>query len=440
MVMSQGAVRELVSDVLLPQQTQERARLDRIDGWLRWDPEEIELPKHANNEHRALRKLSQAPWLSLVVTTVAQQLVCESVRSTETDDVSPMWGPWQRNRFSSRQRAIHRAALGYGYAYNLILPGDTGAVMRGYSPRDMFAVYQDPAVDEYPMYATWKRGNFIYVVDEVAKYTLLQGERGIEYVEHEIHDVGVPPIVRYSNQIDLEARTPGEVEPYIDVALRINKTGYDRLLTQHFNSWKVRTATNLDRPQSETDAEKQKLLLRQNDILVGEGDTQFGSLPETPLNGFIDSYKSDIETLAAISQTPAHSLTGQMINLSADAITEARNMLDLKAGERKLGFGDSHCQSLRLAAHIEGRERDAQDFSIVMRWADLESRSMSQAADALGKMATMLGIPVEMLWDKIPNVTVEEAKVWMDYKKANPTADEQIASALKSQANNGANG
>lgn len=440
MVMSQSAVRELVSDVLLPSQSEERSRLDRIDGWLRWDPEVVELPNYASQEHKHLRKLSQAPWLSLVVTTVAQQLVCESVRSTEVEDVSAMWGPWQRNRFTSRQRGIHRAALGYGYAYNLILPGDTGAVMRGYSPRDMYAVYQDPAVDEYPMYGVWKRDKFIYVVDEVAKYTLMQGDRGVEYVTHDVHGVGVAPLVRYSNQIDLEGRTPGEVEPHIDVARRINKTAYDRMLTQHFNSWKVRTATNIDKPSDQADAEKAKMLLRQNDILVGEGETQFGTLPETPLSGFIDSHKADIETLAAISQTPAHALTGEMINLSADAITEARNMLDLKAGERKLGFGDSHCQSLRLAAHIEGRERDAQDFSLVMRWADLESRSMSQAADALGKISTMLGVPPEMLWDKIPNVTVEEAKMWMKYKQENPSADDQIAAALRSQANNGADG
>lgn len=435
MVMNQRAVIELVNDFLLPEATAERNRLDRIDGWLRWTPEAIELPKTASTEHKSLRGLAQTPWLSLVVTTVAQQLIVEGVRSTNSDDSSSMWGPWQRNRFASRQRGIHRAALGYGYAYNLVLPGDTGAVMRGYSPRDMYAAYADPTVDEYPMYGTWTRGDLIYVIDEEAKYTLTRGKRGIEYVTHDLHDVGVSPIVRYSNQIDLEGRTPGEAEPYIDVARRINKTSYDRLLTQHFNSWKVRTATNIDKPASQTDADRAEMRLRQNDILIGEGDTKFGTLDETTLGGFIDAHKADIEALAAVSQTPAHALTGQMINLSADAITEARAMLDLKAGERKLGFGDSHCQSLRLAAHIEGRTADAEDFGLSVQWADLESRSMSQAADALGKMATMLGVPMELLWDKIPGVSAEEAKRWIKYRQENPTADDQIAEALRAQAN-----
>lgn len=439
MVMRQSAVLELANDLLIPGHTQERQNLDKIDKWWRWNPEEIVLPNHATAEHRALREVSETPWLSLVVTTLAQQLVAELVRSSQVSEVEQIWGPWQRNRMYSRQRAIHRAALGYGYAYSTVMPGDQGAVIRGKSPRELFAVYADPVVDEYPQYYLEKSGGFTYVVDEDARYTLISKEGKTEYVTHDVHGVGVPPAIRYSNQIDLEGRTPGEVEPFIGSAKRINKTDYDRMLVQHFNSWKIRTATGMEKPGDAAEGERLKLLLRQQDILTGEDGVEFGTLDETPLDGFIKAKESDVESLAAVSQTPAHSLTGKMINLSADAITEARAMLDLKANERKMGFGDSHCQTLRLAAHVEGRERDAQDFTLRMQWADLGSRSMSQAADALGKMATQLGIPVEMLWDRIPGVTTEDVTAWKDYKRDNPSADEQLAAGLFAQAN-GVNG
>lgn len=435
MVMRKSAVVELAKDLLIPNQQMERQNLDKLDKWWRWNPEEITLPHHADLEHRALREISETPWISLIITTIAQQLVCELVRSTEVEDTGALWAPWARNRMHSRQRAIHRAALAYGYSYTTVLPGDSGAVIRGKSPRDLFAVYQDPAVDEYPMYYIEKSGPLYYVVDEEARYTLTERQGRLEYVSHEIHGAGVAPAVRYSNQIDLEGRTPGEVEPYIGAAKRINKTDYDRMLVQHFNSWKIRTATGMEQPGDEAEGQRLKLLLRQSDILTGDEGVQFGTLPETPLDGFISAHESDVESLAAVSQTPAHALTGKMINLSADAITEARAMLDLKANERKIGFGDSHCQTLRLASHIEGRERDAQDFSLTMVWADLESRSMSQAADALGKMATMLGIPVEMLWDRIPGVTQEDAKMWLKFKRENPSADDQLAAGLFAQAN-----
>lgn len=439
MVMSPSAVLALTNDVLLPAQNAERARLDIIDKWWRWNPEEIILPAHADREQKALREVSETPWLSLVVTTIAQQLICELIRSGETNDVEALWKPWQRNRMASRQRAIHRAALGYGYAYSTVMPGDNGAAIRGRSPRDLYAVYQDPAIDEYPQYYLERGNGFLYFVDDEAKHTLLAKDGKVEYVTHEIHDIGVAPAIRYSNQIDLEGRMPGEVEPFIGAAKRINKTDYDRMLVQHYNSWKIRTATGMEKPGDEAEGQRLKLLLRQQDILVGEEGVEFGTLPETPLDGFISAHESDVESLAAVSQTPAHALTGKMINLSADAITEARAMLDLKAGERKIGFGDSHCQTLRLASHVEGRERDAQDFTLRMEWADLQSRSMAQAADALGKMATMLGIPVEMLWDRIPGVTPEDVTVWKQFKLSNPSADDKLADSLIAQSN-GANG
>jgi hypothetical protein len=437
--MTQSAVLALANDILIPGWQAERQKLDEIDQWYRWSPEKVRVPDHANQEEKYLRDLAETPWLNLVVTTVAQQLVGELVRSSEASNVDAVWLPWLRNRMPSRQRAIHRSALAYGYAYTTVMPGDSGAVIRGYSPRDMYAVYADPVEDEYPMYYLRVRGNHRIVVDEEAVYTLGVEDGKLTYISHELHGAGVCPAIRYSNQIDLEGRTPGEIEPFIPIAQRINKTTFDRLLIQHHSSWKIRTATGLEEPTTAEDAAAQKLLLRHSDILTGGEDVKFGTLDETSPEGLIKAGETDVETLAAVSQTPAHALTGKMINLSADAIMEARSMLDLKAGERKVGFGDSHIQTLRLASYIEGRERDANDFTLTMDWADLGSRSMAQAADALGKMATMLGIPPEKLWDRVPGVTPDIAAAWLTYKQENPSAEEQLASALTTQSN-GSNG
>ncbi len=294
-------------------------------------------------------------------------------------------------------------------------------MIRGYSPRDTYALYQDAVEDEYPMYFLRKRGSHWLVYDEEAVYVLGQESTGLTFIEHQVHGAGVAPVVRYSNQIDLEGRTPGEAEPLIPLAKRINKDTFDRMTAQHFNSWKVRTAVGLEDPKTPEEAEQRKLILRQGDILTGGTGVQFGTLDETKPDGLIASEERDIATLAAVSQTPTHSLTGDMINLSADAITEARAMLDMKAGERKVGFGDSHAQTLRLAAHIEGRSEDAADFNVVIDWTDFQSRSMAQAADALGKLATQLGIPQEKLWDRIPGVTPDVAAEWERYKRANRT-------------------
>ncbi|MFF1540486.1 phage portal protein [Microbacterium sp. NPDC058269] len=439
--MKRSDVLELANDVLIPGWQEQRRRLDLIDKWHRWEPDALrdKIPNYATSEHRNLAKISETPFLSLVVTTVAQQLVAEAFRSARSVDTERISEPWLRNRMHSRQRAVYRAALSYGYAYVTAMPGDTGAVLQGRSPRDLYAVYGDVVEDEYPMYYLLAKGSHKYVVDEEAVYILGDDNGRLEFIEVRRHNAGVAPAVRYSNQIDLEGRTPGEVEPYVQVAERINKTTYDRMLVQHFNSWKVRTATGLDMPNDPEERERVKLLLRQGDILTGEDGVTFGTLDETSPDGLIKATDEDVKILAVVTQTPVHALTGDLVNLSADAIAESRAMADLKVNERKVGFGDSNEQVLRLSAHIEGRREDAADFSIRTDWADLQSRSMNQAADALGKMATMLKIPVELLWDRIPTVTPEIAKAWLAYKKANPSAEEQLAAALNEQSN-GVNG
>lgn len=437
MVMSRNAVVELANDLLLPGWQTECQALDVIDKWHRWEPGSLrdKIPSYADKEHKSLAKIAETPFLSLVVTTVAQQLVAEAFRSSRTTDTATITAPWLRNRMFSRQRAIYRAALAYGYSYATVMPGDQGAVIRGRSPRDLYAVYGDLVEDEYPMYYLLRRGDHYLVVDEEAVYTLGMEKGKLLFLDVQVHNAGVAPAIRYSNQIDLEGRTPGEVEPYVQVSERINKTTYDRLLVQHFNSWKVRTATGLDMPTDPQDAERVKMLLRHNDILTGEAGVEFGTLDETNPDGLIKATEEDIKILAVVTQTPVHALTGNLVNLSADAIAEARAAADLKVHERKVGFGDSNEQVLRLAAHIEGRAEDAADFTIRTDWADLQSRSMAQAADALGKMAQMLKVPVELLWDRIPGITPEIAKAWQEYRQANPTADEQLAAALNAQSN-----
>lgn len=433
MVMRKSTVIEMVQDSLIPEKSAVDNELNRIDGWWHTDPEKTSLPPEATREHQELRAISEDRWLALVVTTVAQQLVVEAVRTKNESASERIWTPWQRNRMKSRQKAIHHAAIGYGYSYACVKPGNGGSVIRGRSPREVYAVYADAAVDEYPMHYLDTRNGLVFT-DEEADYYLHQERGRMSVIDIIPHGVGVPPLIRYSNNIDLEGRVPGEVEPYIPTAKRINKTTYDRMLVQHHESWKIRTATGLNEPVTEEDKEKQKMILRQGDILTGGDGVEFGTLDGTEPKGFIDAKRDDIQTLASTSQTPSHALTGDLINLSADAITEARSMLDLKAGERKLAFGDSHAQTLRLAAHIEGRSADAGDFSLDIQWADLESRSMNQAADALGKMAQSLGIPPQLLWDRIPSVTIEEAARWREHAEKNPTDQQMLAAALRAQA------
>lgn len=424
----------LIEELVTLWQT-ERRNLDRIDAWARWDHEAPHQPKHATNEYKELAARSQAPWGDLIVGSVAQTLFVEGYRTPTGEGDLAAWLIWQANGFDARQIAIHRAALTYGLAYATCIPGRglTGASMpkmRGVSPREMIAVYDDVADDEWPVYAlkvAKRRSGW--------KLTLMDDQEFREYtVEHlgdklpepvvQTHGVGVTPVVRYANRFDLEGRSAGEVEPFINVLGRIDQTTFDRLVVQRFASWIVRTIAGMSVAESVgstvgadstlTDAEKAqtvKMRLAVEDMLIAEDpDTKFGHLPASPLDGFIEAHDADLRVLAAVSQSPAHELLGTMANLSAEALAAARASQTAKSDERKHEFGESHEQLLRLASFVAGDPDGAQEFAAEVRWKDTEIRSMAQAADALGKMAQMLHVPVELLWEKIPGWTAQDVE------------------------------
>lgn len=290
----------------------------------------------------------------------------------------------------------------------------------------MIALYEDPANDEWPIVAAKVRrkpdGSYLVDVfdDEKVHHLRVMGlASSPSHDSEEIHDAQVCPVVRYANRFDLEGRAVGEVEPFIPLLGRIDQTVFDRLVVQRFASWIVRTIAGMDLSKT-ADANGVTVTqalqaLKVNDFLTSpDKDTKFGSLPATPLDGFIKSEERDLTDLAAVSQTPAFEALGQMANMSAEALAAAKASQTAKSDEIKHGFGEMHEQLIRLGSHLAGDPDGAADFRSQVRWADTTIRSLAQAADAYGKLAQMLGVPAEVLWPKIPGFTqqdVDEAKV-----------------------------
>lgn len=435
---------ELINDTLGPLFEAERARLAIIDRWYRWDNEDVVLPRQATDEHKKLAALAKTPWAGLIVTNVAQGMRLDGFRDpttpdtgTESDGVTSVsdraWRRWTANGLDGRQSAIYRSTLAYGASYGTAtdgvdpLTGEAMAVMRGVSPRKMLAYYQDPAEDDWPMYALRYDGHGrwrLYDAEAVYRFGVEDGPNGtkrLQFITYDRHSAGVCPVVRFCNMLDLDGRTDGEVEPFIPLFKRIDKTTYDRLLIQHFNSWKVRWATGLAKPDDDDAAALERLRLRHDDILINEStDGAFGTLPETTMDGVIKAGDSDVKTLAATSQTPTHALTGDLINLNADALAAARSELERKTGERKGSVGAGIAKWQRLGAHIEGDTEGAANVLLQPTWQDLSVRSMANAADALGKMATMLEIPVEALWSLVPGIDKTAVEEWRAMAKAAP--------------------
>lgn len=435
MTLTADEATQIVKGRLWPLLRAERERVARIDRWMRWDHDQPHRPRHSTREYKDLSDRAQAPWGYRVVTAATDQLIVDGYRRQRADQDTTAWRWWLENGLPARQGAIHESIVGYGLAYAVVLPGkswlgDAMPVIRGLDPSQMVAVYDDPAWDDWPRYALRaepqmvgdRMGWRLRLYDDVDVHHLVVSSSGdsFSYVKRETHGVGVCPVVRYTSHLDLRGRASGDVEPVIPVLGRIDQTTFDRLVVQRFASWKVRTVAGMSTPEqlsgeSEQDyIERTKLRLKQEDILVADDpDTKFGTLDETPLDGFINAHDADVRALAALSQSPAHELVGQMANLSAEALAAAEASLTRRVKRLQRSIGDGHNRTFMLSARVMNDTEAARDVEATVQWADLESRSLAQEADALGKLAQMLQIPVELLWDKVSILTqtdVERAK------------------------------
>lgn len=456
---------EAVMARLVPEWHKQLAKAESVDSWLRPNSARgFDIPKKASPEHRRLAELARTPWLGLVVTNVAQAMYVDNIvrgpgnnpEDTPGGQDRSLWELWVQNGMASHQISNHRAMVSYGQSFSVttpaVLDGVDTARIRCLSPKRMVVEWLDPATDVYPQYAleatTHKVDNTQWrLYDSHYRYTLVNdrttsGKYRLEGRPFH-HGVGEVPVIRFANMLDLDGNVTGEVTPFIPTAARINKTAYDRLLAQHFNSWKTRTISGLDLPQDDNpdveraETEAFKVRMAQEDILVSEDpETRFGVLDGTSLDTYVTAWRSDIEALAAVSQTPAHALTGQLVNLNAEALAAARAPLTQKVWERQVNAGLGYSRTLRLAASITGLNAQAADPLVRVTWQDMEIRSMSQAVDALGKAATMLDIPKRGLWPRIPGVERSDIELWEDLSAQDREAD-PLTSVLRrhSQAN-----
>jgi hypothetical protein len=404
----------------------EQPRLQRIADYMAGKHASVYVPAGARAEYRWLIERAKVKILPLVVTVVSQNMYVDGYRPKGADDNASPWQVWQANRLDARQHGVHRAALTYGASYVVVMPGKPVPVITPFSPRRLTALYADPVNDEWPIFAiedrvenTAKgRRRVVRVYDDQARYTLVGNVdgSGLKLDENGVmrHDLGVCPVVRFVNTDDLDGDgVIGEVEPLIDAQDQLNMTTFNLLMAQQYAAFRQRWVTGMAPPQDDDGNPIEPFRSRVDGLFVAEdADTKFGEFGQTDLKGYLDSREATIRHMSTLSQVPPYHLLGQMVNLSAEALAAARDGLDRKIDERESLFGEGWEQALRLAGLAAGDRKAWEDTAAQVVWRDTSARSLAQTVDALGKLVTMLGVPPQELWEKIPGVTQTDVERW----------------------------
>lgn len=417
MPLNERQIREAFS-MLQDMRMQESSRLDLIQNSLNDNSRITWLPAGSPAEIQKLARVARVNFLPLIVKSCVQSLFVDGYRSPSGDDL-PVWEIWQQNRMNARQIGVHTSAIKFGASYTTVLPGDVSPVIRGVSPTKMTAAYSEDSED-WPELALEKRRDSWRLYDEEFVYTLSNADssENIRLEELAPHGSDHVPVVRFRDNDDLEVPVLGQVEPYLTLQEQINITTFGLLVAQHYGAFRQRYVLGwlAENEEEKLKASASKLWTFED----GPQDMSVGEFAQTDLSGYINSREATIRHLSTVSQTPAHELLGQVVNLSAEALAVAESSRTRLGAVIRTCFGEGWEQTLDTAASLAGESVDPMSW---IWWRDTEIRSLAQVADALGKMVQMLGIPEQELWELIPNVKLEQVRLWREEAvKAETTA------------------
>lgn len=405
----------------------DRPRLDHIFNYVHEREGLPTVPDDASPEVRRIAAMSFKNVLTLVRDTFAQNLSVVGYRSSTTGDDLPPWGLWQRNRMDARQSEIYRPALTYGCSYVAAFPGEDGPVFRPRSPRQLLAAYSDPQIDEWPEVALemWVetvrdkrfRKGYLYTKDlvypvflgQVLDVTSLPGTLAptLDGDPFE-HGAGVCPVVRYVNGRDAEENIVGEIEPLLTAQRAINNVNFDRLIVSRFGAFPQKVISGWSGSADDVLAASARRVWAFDDEQV-KAQT-FAAAQIEPYNALLNEM---FEHVAMIAQISPSQVTGQIVNVSADALAAAEANQQRKLVSMRESFGESHEQLLRLGSLIAGDSRNAADDEAEVVWRDTEARSFGAVVDGVTKLIAA-GVPIAQVLHLVPGISqrqIQEIKV-----------------------------
>lgn len=412
-----------VIDDLGPKAHEEWKRLQMFEDYYDGKQRPPYQPETATREFKELVHRSYTNLCPLIVRTLVQRLVVDGFRSSATAvENAPQWQWWQANGLDSRQKAVYSEAGKHGYTGVMVLPGEyqhesedrDAPVMRPISPREWWLSFEDYS-DDWPQLALKQTDeNTWHVLDERARYVVeLNRDGAVAITAEDIHDLKVVPIVPFRSEWCLTHYPDGEIEPAMAIQDRLNQTCFDLLVAQTYSAAPQKWAAGLSLPTDEkgnpiTDVRAFAKAL----WMTSEKDAKFGSLPEANLANIVNAIEQALRMYGLMTQTPPHYLLGDLVNLSAEALLAADTSLAKKTQDKQMLYGESWEQVFRLAGVAAGDASAAGDTDAQVWWRETSPRSIAQQVDALGKLATMLNVPVQALWEEVPGMTGGTLQRW----------------------------
>lgn len=417
------------------------ARINLLDKYRDGDhpiPEAVR-EAGAKRAYRKLMSMSRSNWPGLIVDSVEERLEVQGFAfGGDADGVvaDQAWSDWQANSLDADSGLVHDAALTGGRAYAIVWADAQGnpTITPEHGSTTIVEYAAGSRTDRVAALRRWQDGDrwFATLYTPGALYKFQAKEKStfstaaqISWVRRDVagetwplpNPLGVVPVIEIGVNRTLRPSPfgsgHGEFEPAVDHIDRINYAMFSAMAAMTWSGFPLRAVIGDPITRDDTGKPIQPFEVAQDRIVqMTNPDAKLVQLPEASLQNYNAVIEMHIKHLAAITKTPAHYLLGEMVNLSADAIRAGEAGLVSKIRRHHRSIGEGWEEVIRTAQMV--RDPSFVDSSIEVRWADPESRSLAERADAAIKLSTIL--PWQALAERVLGATPIEISKWSEMR------------------------
>jgi hypothetical protein len=436
-------------------------RYDKLESYVLGD---FNLPSGDPRYVKALRELQQKAktnYISLVTSSPVERMQVQGFRfgndpdTPADEDANDIW---QYNNMDLNSEIAHMTAATFSRAYIMVSPPkqnqkypvitveDPRCTIVEHDPADMNVIraglkmWNDDvmgsaiAVVYFPDSIHYFRGNSNDYFKNIDFDTLKQrvlSNGNWEYMGAEPNPLGEVPIVPMNWRPGLHGVSSSEAEEGFTIQDRINAEILNRMIISRAQAYKQRWAKGITLPTDDQGNTKPPFDPGA-DILwaVESEEAQFGEFKEADITQILKAVRDDVGDLAAITKTPPHYLLGEIVNASGDALKAAETGLVSKTKARMKTAGWTWEKVIKLAFGWLGDRTKQNEVLAETIWADPESRSRAELADAILK-ETQMGLPAEMAFERL-GLTPQQIQRAMQLKRQDEMRQAMLMAAQTS--------
>ncbi|MBD0838795.1 phage portal protein [Streptomyces sp. TRM68416] len=386
--------------------------------------------------HGARYKDFSDNWAQVVADSPVERLtVTGFLADGETEADKDLWRVWQVNGLDADSQLGFLGAVTAARCFVLVWgdPDDPDMPVVTFEDASQSVVVYEPGSRRNRRAALkrWQDGNrdfaTLYLKDEVWKFSrpLQQQDKSPQMadVDEELrrwrpremadepnpqpNPMGVVPMVELPNKPMLVEDPISDIGGVVAMQDAINLVWAQLFTASDAASFPQRVVMGAERPTipkmnsageiiGKQPVDLDKFMVDRVAWITGK-DARIDSWPAANLAMYTGILEVAVGHLAAQTRTPQHYLIGKMANLAEGALLAAETGLVKRCDEKILWYGQGLREVARLIALAKGETAKAEALrSGRVLWADTESRSHAQMADALLKLK-QLGFPFEWL-------------------------------------------